>query len=109
MFWIANYLVSGRAVLLLLQLSMPHHDKVVHTLLMRKLPQRKYHPSWSRGFVAFKRKLAWQRQDVCYPLGAWTSWLGPGQLTRLAVLMQSSDGIARVHGMNNVQAEELVE
>jgi hypothetical protein len=55
--------------------------------------------------VACRRRTASPRPDVCSPLGT----LQPRITHDGNADEDDSDGIARVHGMSNVQAEELVE
>ena len=79
-------------------------------------------PSLSSGFVVFTRRLVWLKLVVSSLLGtAFTCTNIPPEFTpclsgRREILEVVnwqiafySDGIARVHGMSNVQAEELVE
>ena len=60
-----------------------------------------------------KRKPVSPRLDVSSQLGTSYSFSGPYAEIHFEEVKangtQFSDGIARVHGMNNVQAEELVE
>lgn len=60
----------------------------------------------SRRKPALLRPVVSSRSGMC-SCGEKFHWLCP--LSQLFWLTCDSDGIARVHGMNNVQAEELVE
>lgn len=60
--------------------------------------------------MAYRRRLDLLRQDVCSRLGMLAAKQGQALEEKdIADEWVPSDGIARVHGMNNVQAEELVE
>jgi hypothetical protein len=102
---------------LLLQ-SMQPQNKSELTLQMPKPPQPKFPRSLSRELGVCKRKQVLQRLGVFSQSGVLTtwatvrSWNALNALTRRTFTLTSnffSDGIARVHGMSNVQAEELVE
>jgi len=73
--------------------------------------QLRFLPSLSSASVVFRRKLLSPRLVAFFPLGTnirnqKEKWRQNGRLADFSV---HSDGIARVHGMSNVQAEELVE
>lgn len=91
-----------------------------HTLPMRKPRLPKSLRSLNSAFVVCKKKLVLQKLDESCPSGTFHDWkvlkerLNRWHVETLHrvvadVFLQNSDGIARVHGLNNVQAEELVE
>jgi hypothetical protein len=63
----------------------------------------------SREFVVCKRKPVSPRLVVSCPLGTSQQFSTALIYNNKSLILINSDGIARVHGMNNVQAEELVE
>ena len=85
-------------------------------LQMPKPPPPKSHPFSNSEFVAFRKRPVLPRLVVSSRLGMSISTTNANTIHKWSILdgsktnlMCNSDGIARVHGMNNVQAEELVE
>ena len=107
-----GYLRDDRANLTSLHTSNEQHPPSPPPSPAAMPPMPKQHrlrspPSSSRESVVCKKRLVSPRLAECSQSG--TRWSHNTNITHWEANESESDGIARVHGMNNVQAEELVE
>lgn len=105
---------------MLQQVSTPHQSKYEH-LQMQRLHLPKFHLFSSKEFEEYKKKPVSPKPDVFSPSGMSQFYRNALSTSIRAIeyrygigiwwlmFLPYSDGIARVHGMSNVQAEELVE
>lgn len=84
--------------------------RFVHMLERPRHPQQKFRLSLSRGLEVLLRKLGWPRlEEFCLSGRIMISRGFVSRMSAKSVIRYYRDGIARVHGLANVQAEELVE